>query len=104
MNKLSYNEILDTIVKSFQFSSISNFAKDCDRKETYDHLGTVNPIKISPERDGDDDNWYRIVHFEDHNVYIKFAGWSDSYEGIQIDEWYQVEPYTETVINYKKSK
>jgi hypothetical protein len=102
MNKLSYNDILDTIEKSTQFTGIASFPEYCEGSvpTRYEHIGAVQCVKESPQIE--DCDWWKVIHFVDHDVYIKFEGWYDSYDGMKVNEWYEVEPFEETVISYGK--
>ncbi len=53
--------------------------------------------------EGQGDKWYRVLHFVDHDIYIKFPGWYSSYEGsyCDISDGIQVVPKEKTITVYE---
>jgi len=101
MNQLSYNEILAFFEKRPNEYSLKGIAAIIYPGNSHfvDGLGEVSNVKSIFDADNDCN---KILHFVEHNVYIKFDGWYSSYEGYNFNDVYEVEPFEETVINYKK--
>lgn len=57
--------------------------------------------------EGQGDTFYSIYKFTMNDgleYFIKFSGWYASYNGAEFEEWFFVEPYEKTIIDYKKVK
>lgn len=55
--------------------------------------------------EGKGENWNRVFHFKDHNVYIKVHGYYSSYNGTEFDDGWdccsQVVPTQKTITVYE---
>lgn len=57
---------------------------------------------------GDDSAWWSVIHFKDHNVYLKISGWYRSYSGTRFgcfdDAVEIVEPQQQIITVFKSIK
>lgn len=90
---LSINEISDGFVYEFYLTDEQN-----DEIET--KLGKYS-IVYNKREGGDCDIAVRVVHFVEHDCYIKFSGYYSSYNGSEYDEWSEVKPVTKTITVYE---
>ena len=53
---------------------------------------------------GRGDEYWRVYYFKDHDIYIEFFGWYNSYSGAEFESMYQVRPKTVELIKYFKTQ
>ena len=103
MNKLSYQEILE-ILKTI-CSDVDNLAfDDYDADALHLALGEMQTVdEYGGEGQGDD--WWSILYFKDHDVYIRIDGYYSSMDGTQFDGWdtavSEVRPAQKTITVYE---
>lgn len=83
------------------YSSVDDIEDDGEFKEEFRKLGTFKMVQRHGG-EGHGDNYYRIFHFIDHDVYIQFQGWYASYQGSKYQEMYEVRPEQVTVTEYNR--
>jgi len=109
MNKMTAQEII-SYLRSVELSinaivSELGYEFDLTDEETEEietKLGKYSVVYDYREGgDGDYDICVSIVHFVDHDCYIKFSGYYSSYNGSDYDEWSEVKPVTKTIVVYE---
>lgn len=107
MNKMTAQEII-SYLESFDLS-IDEISSRLDYKfdlpiEQHDEIKTKlgNYSIVYDDREGSDyDVCVRVVHFVEHDCYIKFSGYYSSYDDSDYDEWSEVKPVTKTITVYE---
>lgn len=85
-------------------TNIANYeGKDVEFVKKIKELGRVKRID-SYGGEGYGDDYWSVYHFVDHDVYIKFDGFYQSYEGSTYEEMFEVEPVEVTKIEYQAVK
>ena len=51
--------------------------------------------------EGDGDKYWTVYHFKDHDVFIMFHGWYQSYHGSEYSDMYEVKPVQVTRTEYQ---
>jgi hypothetical protein len=112
MNKLTFKEIRE-ILESQLFADhdyepcrwfyddvyyqVDTIAEYGEFKKTFQTLGSFKCVEIIAG-EGKGDDYYRIFHFVDHDVYIKFKGrYSKFFGGAEYEEMFEVKPEEVTV-------
>lgn len=74
----------------------------------YDELGDITGTFEKVDSGGfDSDSYYssvkvyRVYHFFDHDIFIRFEGYISSYEGCEFERMVQVEPIQKLVTVYE---
>lgn len=49
---------------------------------------------------GDESPYYNVIHFLDHDVYLKADGWYASHQGGEYDDLFEVTPKEKTITTY----
>lgn len=116
MEKLTYDEIvkrLDEFYKVkeeddgfYNTSTIASFDED-----GYDETLGLGIIKEVDSHGGPDEgsDYRKVIHFVDHDIYLKYEGCYSSYESTEWDGntfaegAVQVYPQTKTIIVYEKA-
>ena len=96
----NYNEIIE-VLKNAENSDFSEFADG----DFPDELGETEEV-FSQGGEGEGENWKRVYHFKDHNVFIEFSGFYTSYDGTSFEsEWdgdvKEVKPAQKTITVYE---
>lgn len=97
---MTAQEIIEKITE-FLGEEPSEF--ECLERESVD-LG-LGKCKIVDDQEHTDGEAWRIIHFEDLDIYIRQNGYYDSYESFSKYEDHDydvVVPFEETIISYKK--
>jgi hypothetical protein len=86
MNKLTFQEIIDIAKQNTE--SVDEFVLEYECDLGY-KLGKVEEIYDAKQGgEGKGENWVRVYHFKDHDVYIKVQGYYQSYSGVEFyNEW-----------------
>lgn len=116
MNKLTFNEIKEILESQLfedhdhepyrwflddVYKNVGEIKEENEFKETFRKLGTFKCVeKFGGEGRGDD--YYRVFHFTDHDVYIQFDGWYASHQGSEYERMFEVKPEQITVTQYKQ--
>jgi len=110
MNKLTGKEILQILNENYSTSSIAygelgefqNQLTEQEQQEIIDQLGEVKQV-YSRGGEGKGDEWSRVQHFVDHDVYIRVDAYYASYEGTDFDgaSVYVCKPIEKTVVFYE---
>jgi hypothetical protein len=118
---LTYDQIAE-IINSELFTDNDNGPRDYFADEIYDATNIVNYegndvefVKKIKELgrvkridsyggSGYGDAYWSVYHFVDHDVYIKFDGFYQSYEGSTYEEMFEVKPVEVTKIEYQPVK
>lgn len=120
-NKLTFEEI-KSIIESDLFADNGNDPNAYFNDEIYDatniehykgsdvefvekikELGTVKSVaRYGGEGRGDE--YWKVYHFINHDVYIKFDGFYQSYEGSEYEEMFEVKPVEVTKTEYQRVK
>lgn len=118
---LTYDQIAE-IINSKLFTDNENGPRDYFADEIYDATNIVNYegndtkfVKKIKELgrvkridsyggSGYGDAYWSVYHFVDHDVYIKFDGFYQSYEGSTYEEMFEVKPVEVTKIEYQPVK
>lgn len=65
----------------------------------------IGPVRLVDQSEYDEDREstkiFTVYHFIDHDVYIKFTGWSTSYDDNTFDTIKEVRPITKTITVYE---
>jgi hypothetical protein len=98
--KLSYQEIIEILKEKIE--SVDQFAySDYNREEL--GLGPITEVASGGGMDKGSD-WFRVLYFTDHDVYIQVAGFYSSHHGTDFDEGWDslsnVKPQEKTIIEY----
>jgi len=101
MNKLTFQEIIQ-LAQTLDIG-INDFAYN---DYQIDELGEVKEmVEARQGGEGKGENWVRVYHFKDHDVYIKAQGFYQSYNGVEFyDEWdsfSEVKPSQRTITVYE---
>lgn len=101
MEKKTYSEILE-VLKS-KIDGVKEFAyEDYDEEDL--SLGEIKEVD-SYGGEGKGEEWYVVMHFVDHDVYIRVDGYYSSYEGVDFyDGWSncsEVRPQQKTITVYE---
>lgn len=83
------------------YSSADEIEEEGEFKETFRTLGKFEMVHRHGG-EGQGDYYYRIFHFIDHDVYIKFRGWYASHQGSEYEEMYEVRPEQVTITQYNQ--
>lgn len=126
MEKKNYNEIMTLLkevyshVTDFAYEDWGNIPDDFEplggeldwkirtrRQENYfKHigLGEMNVV-ASYGGEGKGEDWWKVFHFVDHDVYIRIDGYYQSYDGVNFyDGWdccKEVKPVEKTITVYE---
>ena len=74
----------------------------------YNDVVSPNPVvgkfKSVARRGGSDQGtqWWNVIYFEDHDIYIKIDGYYTSYNGVDDLEAFEVEPKEVMITVYNK--
>lgn len=49
---------------------------------------------------GDEEPFYNVIYFKDHDIYLKADGWYASHVGGEYDELFEVTPKEKTITIY----
>ena len=93
--KLTGQEIIDKITEEFETYIF----------EELEELKEFGTCKMVADEEFTNGEAWRVVYFEDHDVYIRQNGYYNSYESVAEYEEHDydiVEPYEKTVIDYRK--
>lgn len=117
-NKLTFKEI-KAIIESKLFEDNDNGPNMYFNDEIYDSTNIVQykgsdlefvekikelgPVKNvgSYGGEGRGDEYWEVYHFINHDVYIKFDGFYQSYEGSEYEEMFEVKPVEVTKTEYQ---
>lgn len=81
------------------YSSADEIEEEGEFKEEFAKLGKFEMVEdFGGEGQGDD--YYKVYHFIDHDVYIQFQGWYASHAGSEYEEMYEVRPEQVTKTEY----
>lgn len=110
MEKLTYKEISD-LIKQNEWGDDFVIGLGTDDEfmveEDSDYVLSFGSIKRVESGGFDSDSYYssvkvyRVYHFIEHGVFIRFTGWLESYDGCQFEEMEQVQPVEKTVTVYE---
>ena len=110
MEKLTYDQI-STLIKQKEWGDDFVIGLDIDDEflvdQYSDYVETFGAIKRVESGGFDSDSYYssvkvfRVYHFIDHNVFIRFTGWLESYDGCQFEALEQVQPIEKTITIYE---
>jgi hypothetical protein len=72
------------------------------REKFFDTFGRVVEVEQKGGQ-GEGEEWYSVIHFEDHDVYIRIDGYYSSYGGTDFDsaEFNEVRPKEKTITVYE---
>lgn len=95
MKKLTGSEIIAKLLEKNSFEDIAYC--DFDNEE----LGEYEEVKQSGGED-EGSNWYSVIYFKDHDVYIKSQGYYQSHYGTDFDyPPFEVKPKEKTITVYE---
>lgn len=117
MEKLTSDEII-SIINSDEFSENKHgpeywmyedvYSHSCDIgdkdlkfKASFDKLGEFTCVDTYGG-EGKGEEYWAIYYFKDHDVYIKFDGWYQSYHGAEFSNAFEVRPQEVTRTEYVK--
>ena len=110
MNKLTGTEIIEILNKNYPPSSIAygelgefnEGLTEEQEKEIIEALGEVKQV-YSKGGSGKGDEWSRVQHFVDHDVYVRVDAYYESYNGTDFDgaEVYLCSPVEKMVTFYE---
>lgn len=82
--------------------------KNCIPAQFHILLDRIGNFKVVEDSDSDgsssgynENPVWRVLYFNDHDIYIKFSGWNGSYSGYQFDSMKEVKPITKTITTYE---
>ena len=110
MEKLTFNQISDLIKQNEwgdDFIHGLDINDDFIVEEDSDYALSFGSIKRVESGGFDSDSYYssvkvyRIYQFVEHDVFIRFSGWLESYEDCQFEEMERVQPVEKTVTVYE---
>ncbi len=94
------NYYRNSIHKVEAFHTISEKLKSLGEFQAVDsHGGSGQGDRLGL---GQGDEYWRVYYFKDHDIYIEFFGWYNSYSGVEFESMYQVRPKTVELIKYFK--
>lgn len=75
-------------------------------QEFIEKIKELGPIKLVHRYGGEGrgDEYWKVYHFINHDVYIKFDGFYQSYEGAEYKEMFEVKPVEVTKTEYQRVK
>lgn len=84
-------------------NAIGKYGFECSQ-EFKDEIAKLGNIKMVENfgGEGKGDDYYKVYHFIDHDVYIKFQGWYASHQGSEYEEMYEVRPKEVTTTQYNR--
>lgn len=93
------------------FKEIINFLKTCNEEvddfaygEFPDELGKIEQV-FSKGGESKGEDWERVYHFIEYNIYISFSGFYSSYNGVDFnsgwDDVVEVTPKEKTITVYE---
>jgi hypothetical protein len=101
MEKLNYNQLLEK-VKQYCENKVEDFAWLSSRE--HEGLGNVVAVDSTGGEDRGSD-WSRVLHFTDHDIYIKISGYYSSDHGTDFEDWQdavkEVRPKQQTITVYE---
>jgi hypothetical protein len=100
--KLTGKEIIEKLSNNDEFEPYHFEELTYDNDEFGFGLGVAEMVADEEFTNGEA---YRVIHFKDHDVYIRQNGYYNSYESLaEYDDhdYDVVTPYEKTVIDYKK--
>jgi len=110
MERLTFNQISD-LIKQKEWGDDFIIGLDVDDENlvdsTEDYTLTLGTIKKVESGGFESDSYYssvkvfRVYHFIEHDVFIRFTGWLESYDGCQFEELSQVHPVEKTITVYE---
>lgn len=102
MKKLTADEIINLLPQLFSSPGELEYLNPIDSNSTeYKSLGTMKIIDSYGGEGCGSDYWF-IVLFEDHDVFLKVTGFYQSYNGVEFDNYgKEVKPSQEVVTVYK---
>ena len=105
VNNITGKQIFDIFLDQIGYN---NTTREYDKNEFYKWFNDENNVEVIYSYggfEGAGEEWFEVLYFKKHDVYLEHYGAYYSYDGVTVEtEYYRVEPVKVTVTEYKRIK